>query len=113
MSATGNATGRVDVVCRYLVKPGKEADVRALLERHWDTLRGAGLTTERPATLVRGEDFSGRVAFVETFSWRDAEAVQQAHESPVVMRLWEPIGALCDSMEFWHGQTLAGRDLWS
>ena len=45
---------------------------------------------------------AGNVAFVETFAWKSDDAARTAHETPEVMRLWEPMGALCADMEFWH-----------
>ena len=105
-------TQAVDNLCRYLVKPGKEQAFLELLERHWDTIHRAGLTTDDPARLVRGTDQAGNVAFIELFSWISPEAIGRAHQDARVMSLWEPMGALCVSMEFWHGTTIKGASLW-
>ena len=100
--------GPVDMLCRYLVKPGMEQELADLLARHWHTLHDAGLATKDPARLFRAEDKAGNVAFIERFAWKTGESAQTAHETPEVMRLWEPMGALCQDMEFWHVQALDG-----
>ena len=98
--------GPVDTLCRYHVKPGKQQEFEDLLARHWHTLHDAGLATDEPARLFRADDKAGNLAFIEMFSWRSGESAQTAHETPEVMRLWEPMGALCQDMEFWHVEAL-------
>ena len=98
--------GPVDILCRYHVKPGKQQEFKDLLARHWHTLNDAGLATDEPARLFRAKDKAGNIAFIEMFSWKTGESAQTAHETPEVMRLWEPMGALCQDMEFWDVQAL-------
>lgn len=94
--------GPVENLCRYLVKPGKEQAFADLLARHWETLHSAGLATAEPARVFRATDKAGNIAFIEMFSWKDRGCIETAHETPEVMQLWEPMGALCQDMEFWH-----------
>ncbi len=94
--------GPVQTLCRYLIKPGREQQFKEVLDRHWQTLHDAGLTTDEPARVYRGEDKAGNVAFIEMFSWKTGDSAQTAHETPAVMRLWEPMGAFSEDMEFWH-----------
>ncbi len=96
----------VEIVCRYLLKPGKQDEFEELLVGHWQVLHDAGLATKEPARLFRASDKAGNVAFIEMFSWREAASAQTAHETPQVMQLWEPMGALCQDMEFWNVQPL-------
>ncbi len=100
--------GSVDIVCRYRVKPGKATEFEALLGRHWKTLYGLGLSTDEPARLLRAGDQAGNVAFLEMFAWKDGDSAQTAHETAAVMELWEPMGALCDDMEFWQVSPIDG-----
>lgn len=103
------------VICRYRLKPGKEAEMERLLERHWPTLHAAGLTTDEPPRIYRSrpssepdaEDEAG-TTYVEIFTWRSAEAPERAHHLPEVQAVWEPMGALCASMEFPHFDLLRG-----
>lgn len=94
------ATKPVTMLCTYRSKKGKEKELLALVKRHWRTLNRAGLVTKEPATVYRATDKeSGRVSFVEIFSWRDEQASALAHQTPAVMAIWEPMGPLMESME--------------
>lgn len=101
----------VTVISKFVVKPGKEAEMRALLAQHWPTLHRLGMTTDEPALTYEGvpapeekEEAHGASTgvFVEIFSWKNAKQVEIAHQSPEVMAVWEPMGALCTHMEFPH-----------
>ncbi len=98
----------VHVMCRYRIKPGQAEAFEEILTRHWGTLHGLGLTTDEPARLWRGDDKAGNVAYFESFSWKTGDSSQTAHETPGVMQLWEPMGALCEDMEFWDVKTVNG-----
>jgi hypothetical protein len=94
-------------VCTYKVKPGKEAEMERLLAVHWTTLHRAGLVTDEPARILRGlasgkpDDRHGAAStYIEMFSWKEDKSPDLAHQSPDVMAVWEPMGALCDHMEF-------------
>ena len=94
------AKGPMTMLCTYRSKKGKEKELLALVKRHWQTLNRAGLVTKEPATVYRATDKkSGRVSFVEIFSWRDEETSALAHQTPAVMAIWEPMGPIMDSME--------------
>jgi len=97
----------IPILCRYRLKPGAESEFAELLQQHWPLLHRLGLVTEAPAKVQRAGDKAGNVAFIEEFAWKDAQAPQSAHESVDVMRHWEPMGALCEDMEFWEVTTPA------
>jgi hypothetical protein len=97
----------VRMLCTYRVREGKEADFLRLLEKHWPTLRSVGLATGDPAQVFRGRDKAGKTVFVEMFSWKDAAAPDVAHQTPEVMSVWEPMGALADEMNFWPVESVA------
>jgi len=86
--------------CTYRIKPGKEDEFLGLLEKHWPTLRKAGLATSEPAQVLRAKTRDGKTVFYELFSWTDENGPRIAHETPAIMQVWEPMGALCDDMEF-------------
>jgi len=92
----------IPVLCLYRVKPGKEAELVKLLEKHWPALAHAGLVTGEPSRVLRGQDRSKKTCYVELFSWKDARAPETAHRSADVMAVWGPMGPLCDGMEFLH-----------
>ena len=98
-------------ICRYTVKPGKEAEMEALLAKHHPALLEAGLATEDPPMIYRGvEDekykdatHSAPRTYIEIFRWKDpSKGPELAHHTPSVMAIWEPMGAICEHMEFPH-----------
>jgi hypothetical protein len=90
----------IDMLCIYRPKKGKDEDFLKLLRQHWPVLRKLGLATEQPAKAWRAETKSGTSAFIESFQWADAKAPEIAHQTPEVMKIWEPMGPLVDGMEF-------------
>jgi hypothetical protein len=38
--------------------------------------------------------------FVEMMQWKDESSAAAAHQMPEVMKVWEPMGGLTDTMEF-------------
>jgi hypothetical protein len=97
----------VRVLCIYRVSVGKEDAFRKLLEQHWPTLDGVGLVSPVPPVWYRGKAKDGRPLFIEIFEWKDDKASGVAHETPEVMAVWEPMGALVDDMEFIDIESLA------
>jgi hypothetical protein len=94
-------------ICMYKVKPGKQAEMEALLARHWPALHAAGLATDTPAVVYRGlpsgkpgEKHGAEGTYVEILTWKDRSGPQLAHQTPEVMAVWEPMAAICESMEF-------------
>jgi hypothetical protein len=88
-------------LCRYWVKPEKEAEFRKLLDQHWPLFRKLGLVADEPAHLVfRGTDKARGIFYVEIFPWKDGEAAQRAHSLPEVAAVWEPMGGCCTELEF-------------
>lgn len=96
----------VRMLCTYRVKDGKEVDFLRLLEKHWPTLREVGLATDEAARVLRSTDKAGKAVFIEMFSWKDATSPEVAHQTPEVMSVWEPMGALVEEMNFWAVETV-------
>ena len=97
----------VRMLCTYRIKDGKEAGFLSLLAKHWPTLHSVGLATDDAARVLRAKEKSGKTVFIEMFSWRNAEAPGIAHQTPEVMSVWEPMGALTDEMNFWPIEDVA------
>jgi hypothetical protein len=83
--------GRVVISC-YRPKPGQQEALRGLMRTHVSTLRTAGLLTDRVPITVEAKDGT----FVEIFEWASPEAIQAAHNHPVVLRMWEAYGQVCE-----------------
>ncbi len=90
----------IDTLCIYRIRKGKEKEFKAILRKHWPTLRKAELTTRRKPTIWRGQSQNGKSVYIELFQWKNTEAVGAAHALPEVMAVWEPMGALTEGMEF-------------
>jgi hypothetical protein len=90
----------IDMLVTYVPKEGKEAEIEALVQKHWRALAGAGLVTDEPVTIWRATDKrSGRISFVEKFLWKDEEAPRIAHQLPEVMAIWEPMTPMLDELK--------------
>jgi hypothetical protein len=92
-------------ICTYRVKSGAREQFIALLRKHWPTLRAAGLATDTPALHFEADvggdsrhNESG-TTFVEIFSWSRPDAPQLAHNTPAIMAVWEPMGALVEARD--------------
>jgi hypothetical protein len=79
------------VIAAYRPKPGRQADLAALVRSHVSDLRAWGLATDRPATILQAADGT----ILEVFEWHDG-AVARAHEDPRVLAMWDRFGAACD-----------------
>ena len=93
-------TPPVRMLCTYRPRKGKEKELLSLVKNNWTTLKRAGLVTKDRAIVYRATDKkSGRVYFVESFSWMNGEASDAAHRNPEVMAVWDAMGALMEGME--------------
>ena len=80
------------VIAAYKPKPGREADLAALMETHVSTLRSQGLVTDRDSILMSAADGT----LVEVFEWVSREAIASAHENRAVLEMWERYSQVCD-----------------
>jgi hypothetical protein len=95
-------------LCYYKINKADEPAFLALMEKHWPTLHAAGLATDEPARVLRAQDKQGNVVIIEHFAWKDASGPQIAHQTPEIMQVWEPMGALTKgNMEFWAPEPVA------
>ncbi len=90
----------VSMLCIFRIPKENESLFRSLLRRHWATLDEAGLVTAQPAQVMRGVNKAGKLMFIEMFQWKGEDSSEIAHQTPEVLQVWEPMGALCEGMEF-------------
>lgn len=81
--------------------------MEALLAKHWPALHAAGLTTDEPAQVFRGlpsgkpgGEHGAEGTYVEIMTWKSRKSPELAHHMPEVMAVWEPMGAVCEEMDF-------------
>ncbi|EFM08450.1 conserved hypothetical protein [Paenibacillus curdlanolyticus YK9] len=79
-------------IALYRPNPGKENELRAIVKEHEPALRQEGLITEHPLTRLEGADGT----IIEMFEWKSAEAMHQAHKSPVIWPIWERMMAVAE-----------------
>ena len=84
----------------YRPKPGKLAELEAIVKQHGSVLRKVGLITDDPVRVYRGTDLRkpDGAFLVESFHWRDGSAADLAHQTPEVMAVWETMGPHLDDM---------------
>jgi hypothetical protein len=83
----------------YVPKPGKEAELLALIKKHEPALRSVGLVTDEPFRLLKALDIrKNRTSFVEFFQWKDGKSSDLAHQTPEVMSVWEPMGPVLEEL---------------
>jgi quinol monooxygenase YgiN len=94
-----NPEAPVTNIVTYVPKPGKEAELLALVKKHEPALRKIGLVTSEPFKVWKAVDIrKGRVAFIEYFQWKDGHASDTAHQTPEVMAVWEPMGPVLEEL---------------
>jgi hypothetical protein len=84
-------------LCTYRVKEDRADEFLGHLRRHWPTLHQFELVTPDHHLILRGAEEDGKPFFVELLSWSSPEAPRLAEQLPEVLRVWEPMGKLCES----------------
>ncbi len=79
------------VIACYKPRPGKEAELLALVGDHLPPLRAEGLVTDRAPIVMRAADGT----LIEVFEWNSQDAIAQAHKNPAVQALWKRFEAVC------------------
>jgi quinol monooxygenase YgiN len=74
-------------IALYQPNAGKEEQLNSVLKNHIKTLEAEDLITSREP--IRAQAADGTV--IEIFEWKSEQAKDAAHESPVVMKIWNEI----------------------
>ena len=82
--------GIVVIAC-YKPKPGGEAGLLEEAKTHLPILREQGLVTDRESIVAQAADGT----IVEVFEWKSQEAIDAAHENPVVLEMWGRYDKVC------------------
>jgi len=80
------------VIVGYKPKPGKEAELDALMRTHVQRLRDEGLATARESVLMKSLDGT----IVEVFEWVSQEAIDSAHLNSNVVEMWGEYSEVSD-----------------
>ena len=96
-STTNRGSGKRDpetVLVTYRVKPGKEAELQAVLSRAWEVYRGEHLVFAEPHVVVRDTESGDKPRLVEIFTWVSRSIPEHAPDS--VRTIWKQEESLCE-----------------
>jgi len=82
------------VLVTYHVKPGKEAEIRALLSRAWEIYRKERFVFAEPHIVVQDTEDGGKPRVVEIFTWVSSEIPEHAPQT--VQTIWQQEQSLCE-----------------
>ena len=82
------------IVCivAYRPKAGHEEELLDLVRDRVPTLRKEGLATDRVPVIVRAKDGT----IIEVSEWKSQQAIEEAHQNPRVLEMWDKFFAVCD-----------------
>src|SRR6267143_4047057 len=80
------------VIVAYRPKPGRESELLEIVLGRVPTLRKEGLVTDRVPVIMRAKDNT----IIEVSEWKSREAIEEAHQNPRVLALWDKFFAICD-----------------
>lgn len=90
---TENNAAREVCIWTYWVRPEAEEGFKALLARHWPTLRELGFVTDDSHMVFRSSDDPPVYVEIMTF---EAGGMRPAHEHPDVIPIWEAMKPLVE-----------------
>lgn len=79
-------------IAAFKPKPGREAELMAVIADRLPLLRRLGLATDRPNVTMRSH--SGVI--LDVSEWASEEAIARAHQTPEVLALWMRFDACCE-----------------
>ena len=82
------------VVVTFHAKPGSEAELQRVIERHWATATRLNLVADSPHVTLKGEE-DGKSYFVEIFTWRDGSIPDSAPAE--IQAIWKQMNDLVES----------------
>ena len=82
------------IICivAYRPKPGHEKELLEVVRTRVPTLRKEGLVTDRVPVIMRAKD----ATIIEVSEWKSREAIEEAHQNPRVLAMWDKFFAICD-----------------
>jgi quinol monooxygenase YgiN len=80
------------VIVAYRPKPGREKELLEIVRDRVPTLRKEGLVTDRTPVIMRAKDGT----IIEISEWKSHQAIEEAHQNPRVLAMWDKFFAVCD-----------------
>lgn len=85
------------VVVTLHVKPGAEAELARVIERHWETARKLNLVVDAPHVTLRGIENGDRTYFIEIFTWCDLSIPDAAPLE--IQAIWKEMNDLVEARD--------------
>jgi quinol monooxygenase YgiN len=82
------------VIITYVVKKGCEKEFERILRKHWKVLRAEGFVTGQVPFLLL--DPENPMVYKEILQWKNKRAMQKAHESHRVEKIWNQMKKLTE-----------------
>ncbi len=82
------------VVITFHAKPGAEAELARVIEKHWTVAREMKLVNDSPHLTLRRAEEGNRVCFTDIFTWRDAAIPDNA--PPAIQAIWAQMNQLVE-----------------
>jgi hypothetical protein len=83
------------VVITFHAKPGAEAELAGVIEKHWTVAREMKLVQDSPHLTLRRIEEGNKVSFTDIFTWRDAAIPD--HAPPAIQTIWAQMNQLVES----------------
>ena len=80
------------VVVAYRPKLGHEGELLEIVRSRVPILRKQGLVTDRVPVIMRAKDGT----IIEVSEWKSHKAIEEAHQNPRVLAMWDKFAAVCD-----------------
>ena len=82
------------VVITFHAKPGAEAELARVIEKHWTIAREMKLVNDSPHLTLRRVEEGNKVCFTDIFTWRDAATPDNA--PPAIQAIWARMNQLVE-----------------
>jgi hypothetical protein len=97
------------VVITFHAKPGAEAELARVIEKHWTVAREMKLVHDSPHLTLRRNEEGNKVCFTDIFTWRDAAIPD--HAPPAIQAIWAQMNQLVESRGGKPGLGIASADI--
>jgi hypothetical protein len=81
------------VIAAYRPKPGRDRELRELINEHRRTLADAQLVTQRKPLILRARSDG---TLLEIFEWTSARAADRAHRYAPIRAMWKKLAEVAD-----------------
>ena len=93
------------VVITFHAKPGAEAELARVIEKHWTVAREMKLVHDSPHLTLRRIEEGNKVCFTDVFTWRDGAIPDNA--PPAIQAIWARMNQLVEPRRGDPGLTFA------